>query len=79
MAATEIVILGFWSYINLYMEFLRDLKGWFIQFTYEQSNKNILVNIRQSPYLHKSKMAAIEAKKNYFSHISTSKYNFNVI
>ena len=60
------------------MEFLGDLKGWFRQLTYEQSKKNILVNIRQSPYLHKSKIAATEAKKNDFSHISTSKYNFNV-
>ena len=63
MAATEKVILWFWSYLNLYMEFLGDLKGWFIQLTYEQSNKNILDNIRQSPYLHKSKMAATETKK----------------
>ena len=79
MAATEIVILWFWSYLNLYMECLSDLKCWFRQLTYEQSNKNILVNIRQSAYLHKSKMAATEAKKKKFSHISTSKYNFNVI
>ena len=75
MAAPEIVILWFWSYLNLYMEFLSDLKGWFIQLTYDQSNKNILVNIRQSHYLHKSKMAVTEDKKNFFSHISTSKYN----
>ena len=61
------------------MEFLSDLKSWFIQLTYEESNQNVLVDIRQSHYLHKSKMAVTEAKKNYFSHISTSKYNFNVI
>ena len=61
------------------MEFLSDLKGWFIQLPYEQFNKNILVNSREIPYLHKSKIAATEGKKNYFSHISTSKYNFNVI
>ena len=79
MAATEIMVLWFWSYLNLYMEFLSDLKGWYIQLTYEQSNKNILVNIRPNPYLHKYKMTATEAKKNYFSHISTSKYNFNLI
>ena len=79
MAATEMVILWSWSYLNLSMEFLGDLKVRLIQLTYEQSNKNILVNIRQSLYLHKSSMAAIEVKKNYFSHISTSKYNFNVI
>ena len=34
MAATEIVILWFWSYHNLDMEFLSDLKDWFIQLTY---------------------------------------------
>ena len=79
MAVIEIVIYGF-GHISTYLtEFLNDLKGWFIQLAYEQSNKNILVNIRQSPYLHKSKMAAAEAKKNYFIHISTSKYNFNVM
>ena len=61
------------------MGFLSDLKGLCIQLTYEQSNKNILVNIRPSRYLHNPKMAATEAKKTYFSHISTSKYNLNVI
>ena len=52
------------------MEFIDDLKGWFLQLTYEKSNNNILANIRQNPYLHKSKMAATGANKNYFSHIS---------
>ena len=35
MATPEIVVLEFWSYLNLYMEFLGDLKGWFIQLTLE--------------------------------------------
>ena len=43
MATQKIVILWFRPYLNLYMEFLGDLKGWVIQLAYEQSIKIYLL------------------------------------